>query len=102
MNSESKKSNKTPFVVAFITGVIVFLLIYGVFNMESTKRFFKSVSSDIGGGLERTVTVYDYNGDILKTYQGKFDVNSSEYETYFDLNDKRIIIHGGIVINEEQ
>lgn len=102
MSNESKKSNKTPFIVAFITGVIVFLLVYGVFNMASTKRFFKSIRSDVGGGLERTVTVYDYNGNILKTYQGKFDVNSSEYETYFDLDGKRIIIHGGIVINEEQ
>ena len=57
----------------------------------------------MGGGLKRKVTVYDYEGKEIKSWSGKFDVSSSETEVYFDDSDnKRIIIHGGIVINEEK
>ena len=67
----------------------------------SQRRELKSISSDLTGGLERTVTVYDYNGDEIKSWTGKFDVSDSENEVYFDVDGKRVIIHGGIVINEE-
>lgn len=68
---------------------------------EGCARSMKSISSNIGGGLDRTVTVYSNTGDKIKSWNGKFDVSSSETETYFDLNGKRVIIHGGIVIDEE-
>lgn len=65
-------------------------------------RSIKSAKSDLGGGLYRTVTLYDYNGKVIKTWKGKFDVSDSESEVYFDdQNGKRVIIHGGIVVNEE-
>lgn len=67
----------------------------------SWSRMWKSFGSDISGGLNRTVTVYSYDGDVLGQWSGKFDVSESEQETYFDINGKRIIIQGGIVINEE-
>ena len=67
----------------------------------SWNRMWKSFGSDISGGLDRTVTVYSYDGDVLGQWSGKFDVSESEQETYFDINGKRIIIQGGIVINEE-
>ena len=67
----------------------------------SFSRSLKSTASDFTGGLNRTVTVYDYNGEEIKSWSGRFDVSESENEVYFDLNGKRIIIHGGIVINEE-
>lgn len=66
------------------------------------QRSWKSIKSDWGNGLYRTVTVYDYNGKAIKSWTGKFDVSSSEAETWFDdENGKRVIIHGGIVVNEE-
>lgn len=69
---------------------------------SSCSRFVKSVKSDAVGGLSRTVTVYDYNGQPINSWTGKFDVSDSENEVYFDDSDgKRIIIHGGIVINQE-
>lgn len=67
----------------------------------SFDREMKTFSSNWGGGLNRTVTVYDYQGNEIKSYTGKFDVSESENEVYFDKDGKRIIIHGGIVINEE-
>lgn len=62
----------------------------------------KSTVSNWTGGLNRTVTVYDYNGQEIKSWTGKFDVTEDDNEVYFDdENDKRVIIQGGIVINEE-
>lgn len=69
---------------------------------ESMRREFKSLESDFGGGLNRTVTVYSNTGEAVRSWSGKFDVSSSENEVYFDLDGKRVIIHGGIVINEEE
>mgnify|MGYP007084814961 FL=1 len=65
-------------------------------------REMKSTVSNWTGGLNRTVTVYDYNGQEIKSWTGKFDVTEDDNEVYFDdENGKRVIIQGGIVINEE-
>ena len=65
-------------------------------------REMKSTMSNWTGGLDRTVTVYDYNGQEIKSWTGKFDVTEDDNEVYFDdENGKRVIIQGGIVINEE-
>ena len=64
-------------------------------------RMGKTIGSDFDGGLYRTVTVYSNTGEKIKEWNGKFDVSENDNEVYFDLNDKRVIIHGGIVINEE-
>ena len=97
------KKNGFGFAVGIC--VIVFVVIIGVVALLGTstaQRTLKSVSSDFGGGLDRTVTVYDYNGNEIRSWTGKFDVSESENEVYFDNEDgKRVIIHGGIVINEE-
>ncbi len=66
-------------------------------------REMKSTMSNWTGGLDRTVTVYDYNGQEIKSWTGKFDVTEDDNEVYFDdENGKRVIIQGGIVINEEK
>ena len=67
----------------------------------SFRRDMKSLGSDLGGGLDRTVSVYSYDGKLIKSYTGRFDVSDDSGETYFDVDGKRIIIQGGIVINEE-
>lgn len=81
---------------------IVAVLILACTGCASWQREIKSIKSDMGNGLNRTVTVYDYNGKKIDSWSGKFDVSASENEVYFDdANGKRVIIHGGIVINEE-
>ena len=67
----------------------------------SGRRAWKSFGSDISGGLNRTVTAYSYDGDVLGQWSGKFDVSESENETFFDINGKRVIIQNAIIINEE-
>lgn len=84
-----------------IVGVVSIVMALSMVGCASTSREIKSTVSDLTGGLDRTVTVYDYNGEAIKSWTGHFDVSESENEVYFDLNGKRVIIHGGIVINEE-
>lgn len=70
-------------------------------NSESWERYSKTLDSNYGGGLNRTVTAYDYNGNVLGQWTGTFDVSESESETYFDIDGKRVIIQNAIIINEE-
>lgn len=69
----------------------------------SFEREMKSWESETNGGLNRVITVYDYNGDVIKTYEGKIDIetSTSNDKVLFDLNGKRNIIFGGIVTIEE-
>ena len=90
--------------IAFI--LVILLLLTGC---ESWKRMVKDVQSDYGGGLNRTVTVFDYQGDTIQQWTGKFDVQfdtSGAGQVLFDYITedglrKRVVIQGGIVINEE-
>lgn len=96
-----------------VGGIIILLVTFGiVFGMyagfnwyysstASGQRALKSQESNLGGGIERTVTVYSYDGDVLGEWTGKFDVTENDQETYFDIDGKRVIIQGGIIINEE-
>ena len=61
------------------------------------------MQSDWGGGLYRRVEVYDYSGNKLRSYEGRFDVQetSSDYIYFDDEYGRRVIVHGGIIINEE-
>lgn len=97
-----RKSTVIKTVVAIATVVIIGIFCFLMFGSESFQRYAKSIFSDYGGGLERKVTVYSNTGEEIRSWEGKFDVSSSETETYFDVNGKRVIIHGGIVIDEEQ
>lgn len=90
---------------AMAVGLIIGAMLIGVTlfaGSSSVKRNVKSLTSDLGGGLERTVTLYDYTGKEIERWTGKFDVSESENEVYFDVDGKRVIIHGGIVVNEEK
>lgn len=90
-----------------IAGIILtFILIFGLTGCASFERWGKDVSSDFKGGLDRTVEVYDYAGNLLKTYEGQIDLaTTTEGESgkvKFDLNGKRYIIYNAIVIVEEK
>ena len=71
---------------------------------ESQQREIKSIKSNWTGGLNRTVSVYDYNGQKIKSWSGQFDVKETNRNSvYFDMEDgKRVIVSGGIIINEEK
>lgn len=62
---------------------------------ESCRRSCKDCSSDYNGGLNRTVRVYDIEGELVAEYSGKFDIET-DHNTYILWDDelgKRHIIY---------
>ena len=77
-------------------------------HTESGKRTLKSWDSEIHGGIERTVTVYDMQGEEIAKYHGKFDVQENAQDgvvkVKFDCDGKRHIIYaqtGTVLIDED-
>ncbi len=90
---------KKYYLAVFIAGLLV---LTGC--TESMQRELKDMKSEYAGGLKRTAKVYSGNGDIIAQYEGRFDVQSSEFgnKVLFDVDGKRVIIYNAIVIVEEQ
>ena len=85
-------------IIALALILVTIFMLTGCASME---RDMKTITRDWGSGLNRTVTVYDYTGDPIKSWSGKIDISESENEVWFDLNGKRTIIQGGIIIVQE-
>lgn len=96
---------KSKYIKMAICLVLLLVIGWGIYASSNTarvKRQLKTVKSEFDNGLDRTITLYDYNGNKIKSWTGKFDVTDSDEEVFFDTEDnKRVIIHGGIVVNEE-
>lgn len=93
-----------PLVVtaAFILAMFAVIATLGLSGCSSCSRAVKSASSDISGGINRTVTLYDNTGKEIRSWHGKFDIESNDQEIFFDdAQGKRVIIQGGIVVSEE-
>ncbi len=88
--------------------VIIVLMVVALFggillSPQSFKRKLKTFTSEYKGGMERTLEVYSNTGELIKVYEGKFDIQTDDAgKLLFDINNKRHIIHGGIVIVEEK
>ena len=110
--STAINDNNTSIGVGYIiSGVILSIaLFFGMrwyFNgTEVGKRALKTQESNFDGGINRCVKVYDAVGNLLKEYQGHFDVdfNGDEQRVLFDdENGKRHVVYfktGTIVIDE--
>lgn len=96
----SKKAKIVIGVVIAVVAVVIFLAF--IFNTAQFRRSIKTWESNVTGGLDRTVYVYDYSGDLINKYEGKIDIQYEDNRTLFDLDGKRVTINGGIVIVEEQ
>lgn len=74
-------------------------------NTEAGKRALKDQKSNFGDGIERIVTVYDVNGEIIEKYSGKFDVETTDnYIIFDDEKGKRHMIYyttGTVIIDEK-
>lgn len=93
------KVAKKIIVGVFTIGIIVLLCGCG----ESWERTKKDWDSEYNGGLERTISVYSYEGNLLKTYKGKCDIEENESnKILFDIDGKRVIIYNAVVIAEEK
>ena len=97
--------SKTTKIIAGIAVALVLLLVMMIgsyFRRSSVQRAAKDLKAEYLGGLKRKVTLYSYDGKVLKEYRGRIDLTNSENELQFELNGKRIIIHGGIAVVEEE
>lgn len=95
------RSGSSVLIVIIVVALVIGMLIFA-FNGASFQRTLKSFKSNYTGGLYRTVSVYDYNGNLLREYgPAMIDISESENETFFDYNGQRIVIHNAIVIVEE-
>ena len=77
-------------------GIVILIIIAMVFNKASTRRWFRDIRSEFNNGMERTITVYDMNGDVIKEYNGKFDVEIENQKIKFDEADgtRHIVVVG--------
>jgi hypothetical protein len=89
--------------ILVILGIIVGCFIW-YFNTASGERALKTMRSNNSGGLERVVKVYSDSGELIHTYEGKIDLQDTEYgnKVLFDLDGKRIMIYNATVISEEK
>lgn len=80
------------------------VLAVGLSGCASCDRMAKSWDSEISNGMNRTVVLYDYEGDELARWEGRIDLQVSEEGGHivFDQDGKRTVITGGIVVSEEQ
>lgn len=97
--------------VSVIIGCIIAVVICGVYcwwriNSASGQRALKDQKSELNGGIERIVSVYDINGEIIQQYSGKFDIETdrTSYILFDDEQGKRHIIYyttGTIIVDEK-
>ena len=76
-------------VIRFLIGFIITIAIvvgqlWYYNNSESGKRAIKTQESNYSGGIKRSVQVYDINGELIKEYKGKFDIDYDDDRIIFD------------------
>ncbi|MBS4194204.1 hypothetical protein [Lederbergia citri] len=88
--------------VAVVIVITTFFIWY--FNTASGQRTVKSWQSNNSGGIERIVKVYSNDGKLIEQYEGKIDIQDTEYgnKVLFDLNGKRVVIYNATVVTEEK
>jgi hypothetical protein len=96
--------------LSIVIGIIISIgVLYGIHwyygNTQSGKRAMKSQQSNFEEGLERTVRVYDIEGDLIQEYSGKFDIDyDAERIIFDDDNGKRHVIYystATVIIDEK-
>lgn len=96
------RSRSGSVAVILVVIILVIGLLVLMFSGANFQRTLKSWKSNYTGGLYRIVSVYDYNGNLLREYgPAMIDISESENETFFDYNGNRVVIHNAIVIVEE-
>lgn len=105
----TEADNKSTKIISFvISAMVIISLFFGMRwyyqNTESGKRALKSQESNFNAGIERRVEVYDMEGELIKEYEGKFDVTYDDDRILFDdEKGKRHVIYystGTVVIDE--
>lgn len=82
------------FMVIIVAILILLALFFGIRwyyqNTESGQRALVDQQSELDGGLDRTITIYTADGNVIAEYSGKIDIegNDGGY-VLFDFEGKR-------------
>lgn len=77
---------------------LVAAILFAMTGCASWDRAIKDIKSDASGGMNRTVTVYTADGNVMAVYKGKIDLESTEGGIVkFDLNGKRYMYYNCFV-----
>ena len=96
---EFKDQRRLKLIILAVLCVVMvcFSLLGGCTGCASFQRSCKSCQSEISGGLDRTVNVYSYTGELIATYTGKIDIEENESKVLFDMDGKRYIYYNALV-----
>ena len=73
----------TAIILAIIAGTW-FGLVWYFNNTAAGARALKTQQSNFDNGINRVITVYDIEGDVIQQYEGKFDIDYSDERILFD------------------
>ena len=94
-----KAARRLVFSATFVVAIVTMLVMRWYFaNTASGQRALTDQRSNLNNGIERTVTVYTANGDVIAQYEGKIDIaaNDGGY-IKFDFDGKRYIYYNCFV-----
>lgn len=96
-DSIKSKMASTAIAVVAVAGIFFFMQWY-FHNTASGQRELISMKSNLSNGIERTITVYTADGNVLAQYHGKIDIdrNDGGY-ILFDFEGKRYIYYNCFV-----
>ncbi len=91
----SETDSKKLAITLMIVGTI---LIFGIGlwyfnNTASGLRAKTDERAELSNGLDRVVVIYTADGEILKKYEGKIDIEQGQGYVKFDWNGKRYIYY---------
>ena len=68
-------------------------------SCASAERNMKDLKSELSGGLNRTVNVYSMTGELIKSVEGKIDIEESDSndKVKFELDGKRYIYYNCMI-----
>ena len=89
---------KRIIITISIIVLVYLLMIGGCARTAAWKRAVNDIKSDWNNGLDRTITVYTANGDVIAEYKGKIDIADADGGyVKFDYNGKRYIYYNCFV-----
>lgn len=99
LDLNAKAARRLIFSATFVVAIVAMLVMRWYFaNTASGQRALTDQRSNLNNGIERTVTVYTANGDVIAQYEGKIDIaaNDGGY-IKFDFDGKRYIYYNCFV-----
>ena len=85
-------------VCILIIAAILFCMLWYFNNTADGQRALVDEKSNIGNGLDRTITIYTADGEVIATYTGKIDIETNDGGYIkFDFEGKRYIYYNCFV-----